>query len=59
MPTGSRLLKFRENHTYLGAQAYLQGFYESQGFVVSGAGYMEDGIAHLPMVRDANLPLPA
>jgi len=44
---------------YLGAQAYLQGFYESQGFVVSGAGYLEDGIAHLPMVRDANLPLPA
>jgi ElaA protein len=38
---------------YLGAQAYLQRFYEGLGFEVSGEGYDEDGIPHLPMVRPA------
>jgi ElaA protein len=36
---------------YAGAQAWLQRFYEGFGFVVSGPGYDEDGIAHLPMIR--------
>jgi ElaA protein len=37
----------------LGAQAHLQGWYERFGFRVSGPGYVEDGIPHVPMRRDA------
>ncbi len=33
----------------LSAQAHLEGFYRSLGFVVTGPGYAEDGIPHLPM----------
>ena len=36
----------------LGAQAHLQGWYERFGFRVSGPGYVEDGIPHVPMRRD-------
>ncbi len=36
---------------FLSAQAHLRGWYESLGYAVSGAGYDEDGIPHLPMVR--------
>lgn len=35
----------------IGAQKYLTRFYESFGFVRSGADYLEDGIVHLPMRR--------
>ncbi len=35
----------------IGAQTYLQPFYESFGFVRDGEGYVEDGIPHLPMRR--------
>lgn len=35
----------------LGAQVRSQGFYERFGFVVSGPGYDEDGIPHVPMLR--------
>ncbi|QKG58894.1 GNAT family N-acetyltransferase [Hymenobacter sp. BRD128] len=35
----------------IGAQQYLQAFYESFGFVPQGAGYLEDGIPHLYMLR--------
>jgi ElaA protein len=38
----------------IGAQAYLEGWYGRFGFVRSGADYMEDGIAHLPMRRPAS-----
>ncbi len=31
------------------AQAHLEGFYRSLGFEVTGPGYAEDGIPHLPM----------
>lgn len=34
----------------LGAQAYLEGWYERFGFTRSGAAYIEDGIPHVPMV---------
>lgn len=37
----------------LGAQARLRNFYESFGFAVSGAAYLEDGIAHIPMEKPA------
>ncbi|MGY1702365.1 GNAT family N-acetyltransferase [Geodermatophilus sp. SYSU D00766] len=36
----------------LGAQAHLQGWYERLGFRVSGPGYVEDGIPHVPMRRE-------
>jgi ElaA protein len=40
----------------LGAQRYLEGWYEQFGFVRDGADYDEDGIPHLPMRlrREAN-----
>ncbi len=36
----------------IGAQAGLEDWYERFGFVRSGPDYVEDGIAHLPMVRE-------
>jgi ElaA protein len=33
----------------IGAQAYLENWYERFGFRRSGADYLEDGIPHLPM----------
>lgn len=36
---------------HLSAQAHLAGWYRSLGFEVSGPGYDEDGIPHLPMDR--------
>jgi ElaA protein len=33
----------------IGAQAYLEHWYERFGFRRSGPGYLEDGIPHLPM----------
>ncbi len=35
----------------IGAQAHLQDFYRSHGFVPVGAPYDEDGILHVDMVR--------
>ncbi|GAA4505671.1 GNAT family N-acetyltransferase [Hymenobacter ginsengisoli] len=35
----------------IGAQQYLQAFYESFGFVQQVEGYLEDGIPHLYMLR--------
>jgi ElaA protein len=35
----------------MSAQAHLEGFYASHGFVAEGAGYLEDGIPHVRMVR--------
>lgn len=36
----------------IGAQCYLQKFYESHGFIIDGATYMEDGIPHVEMIRN-------
>jgi ElaA protein len=36
----------------LGAQAYLEGWYERFGFRRSGPRYVEDGIPHVPMRRE-------
>ncbi|WP_199583136.1 GNAT family N-acetyltransferase [Blastococcus sp. TF02-9] len=36
----------------LGAQAHLEQWYERFGFRRSGAGYVEDGIPHVPMRRE-------
>ena len=35
----------------IGAQAYLEKFYQSYGFEVVGEPYLEDGIPHLHMIR--------
>jgi ElaA protein len=35
----------------LGAQAYLESWYERFGFRRTGPDYVEDGIPHLPMRR--------
>lgn len=35
----------------IGAQKYLQAFYEGFGFTRTGEDYVEDGILHLPMRR--------
>jgi ElaA protein len=37
----------------ISAQAYLADMYTRHGFVVDGAEFDEDGIAHVPMVRQA------
>lgn len=36
----------------LDAQAHLQRWYERLGFVVCGPGFVDDGIAHVPMALD-------
>lgn len=38
--------------TEIGAQAYLEDWYGQFGFVRSGPDYVEDGISHLPMLRE-------
>jgi ElaA protein len=38
----------------IGAQAYLERFYQSFGFVRTSDPFDEDGILHIAMVRDAN-----
>ena len=35
----------------IGAQQYLEQFYQSFGFRQCGEGYLEDGIPHMPMLR--------
>ena len=40
----------------IGAQAYLEGWYERFGFRRSGPDYVEDGIPHLPMRRPGSVP---
>ena len=39
----------------LGAQAYLEDWYARFGFRRSGPDYVEDGIPHLPMRREATV----
>ncbi len=41
---------------HISAQEHLKGFYESLGFSQTAAGYLEDGIPHIPMVTVANQP---
>ncbi len=35
----------------IGAQRYLEKFYESLGFVIAGPPYLEDGIPHVEMLK--------
>lgn len=40
----------------IGAQSHLQAFYQAHGFVARGAEYLEDGIAHIHMLRSNAAP---
>ncbi|MEM7094717.1 MAG: GNAT family N-acetyltransferase [Actinomycetota bacterium] len=40
-----------ETGTFLEAQTYLVGWYERQGWQISGEEFVEDGIPHTPMRR--------
>jgi ElaA protein len=37
----------------IGAQLYLKNFYESFGFLQTGEPYLEDGIEHIHMLKEA------
>ncbi|GAA0752921.1 GNAT family N-acetyltransferase [Psychroflexus lacisalsi] len=43
------LAKFPKSLIKISAQQYLIKFYESHGFIISGEGYLEDGIPHIGM----------
>ncbi len=43
-PSGAQVIK-------IGAQARLEAFYRQHGFEKAGLPYLEDGIAHIDMVR--------
>ncbi|MDQ3029579.1 MAG: GNAT family N-acetyltransferase [Actinomycetota bacterium] len=42
----------------LDAQAHLVSWYQRFGFVISGPGFVEDGIPHLPMRREPTAARP-
>lgn len=44
------LARWPDSGIYIGAQAYLDRFYRSLGFVPDGEEYLEDGIAHIHML---------
>jgi ElaA protein len=46
------MVSYGDRSLHLGAQAYLEGWYERFGFRRSGPGYVEDGIPHVPMRRE-------
>jgi ElaA protein len=45
---------FGDEAVRIGAQAYLEQFYASFGFVRTSENYLEDDIPHLEMVREAS-----
>ena len=49
---GLSLIKERmpPSSVYIEAQCYATGFYEREGFVISSAEFLEDGIPHVEMV---------
>ena len=44
---------FGKTSITLSAQMYLQSFYESLGFIITGEEYLEDGIPHIKMSRSS------
>ena len=46
------LASYGDGPITLGAQAYLEGWYERFGFRRSGPAYDDDGIPHVPMRRE-------
>jgi ElaA protein len=47
--------KYPEEDIRLSAQTHLSAYYEAHGFKISGEGYLEDGIPHVPMLREKSL----
>lgn len=45
--------KYKTETIKLSAQTYLIDFYETHGFKQVGAGYLEDGIPHVAMLRSS------
>ena len=48
---GSMAAQWGTQAIRIGAQARLEAFYTSHGFVTTGIAYVEDGIDHIEMVR--------
>ena len=46
---------YAETPIRISAQTRLRRFYENLGFEVVGEGYLEDGIPHLPMVKQSDV----
>jgi len=44
--------RLRKDAVYLEAQTYAKGFYEREGFRVTGDEFLEDGIPHVPMLLE-------
>lgn len=44
---------FPGQHIKISAQEHLQGFYQKHGFETVSEGYLEDGIPHIGMIRNA------
>ena len=42
--------KMNPSSIYIEAQCYATGFYEREGFVISSAEFLEDGIPHVEMI---------
>lgn len=50
------LQRIGPHDVHIGAQAHLERWYERLGFVRCGEDYLEDGIPHLPMLREVAAP---
>lgn len=48
------LKRFPKSIIKISAQQYLIQFYENHGFVISGEGYLEDGIPHIAMKLESH-----
>ena len=48
--------RFPTDSLRISAQAHLERFYASLGFVTASAPYLEDGIPHIEMLREGNAP---
>ena len=53
-PSARAALQHPGHATRIGAQHYLERFYQSFGFATVSAPYDEDGIAHIDMLRAAS-----
>lgn len=53
---GHALTVIGNRPSVLDAQAHLVRFYEKYGFRQTGPEYLEDGIPHIPMAREASSP---
>jgi ElaA protein len=45
--------EFNATIIHISAQTYLEKFYNSHGFIKNGDGYLEDGIPHIKMIKNA------